>query len=219
MRYIEYFLVLTMLLILVACRQEIKEVPKELPQANPFPGAENNSNESISVLMIIVQKDFRDEELQKPRQIMESNGIKVNVASIEKKQATGMLGLTVMPDLAVRDARPDDYTAIIVVGGAGAPELANHQEIIELVQEAYSKNKLVAAICLGPTVLARAGVLEGKRATAWTAIGSMAAKDVLEENGASFVKESLVVDGNIITANGPEAAEEFGNKLVEMLKE
>ena len=61
--------------------------------------------------------------------------------------------------------------------------------------------------------------LEGKKATVWTAPGAMQGKDTLEQNGATFVSEEVVVDGNIITANGPEAAEEFGSRLIQVLQQ
>jgi len=64
--------------------------------------------------------------------------------------------------------------------------------------------------------LAKAGVLEGKRATFWTyPLGSQA--NILKENVAIFEKKSVVVDGKIITANGPGAAREFGKAIVEAL--
>lgn len=167
--------------------------------------------EMPKVLFIIAQNNFRDEELLKPKRIVENAGIKVEVASITTKLAKGMLGAEVYPDLAVKDADPDEYEYIIVVGGSGSPTLLNYSEVLDLVSNA----KNTAAICLGPIVLAKAGVLEGKKATVFKTSESLAA---LEDGGATFVDKSLVVDGKLVTANGPGAAEEFGEKLVEIIK-
>ena len=81
------------------------------------------------------------------------------------------------------------------------------------------KQKILAAICIAPAILAKAGVLEGKNATVWSSVLDKGPIKILEENGANYVEKDVVVDGNIITANGPQAASEFGRKIVEILKE
>jgi len=65
--------------------------------------------------------------------------------------------------------------------------------------------------------LAKAGTLEGKKAAVWSSPLDKSAVKILKENGADYQKDSLVVDGKIITANGPGAAKEFGQKIVEGL--
>jgi len=167
-----------------------------------------------SFLFIIAQNDFRDEELLEPKELLESEGHRVTVASITTDPAHGMLGAVVNPDIAVKDAHVDDYDAIVVIGGSGSPELAEHEEVLKLLQDAQYKGKLIGAICLGPTVLAKAGVLNGKKATVFETPDSVA---VLESNGASFVKEDVVVDGNVVTASGPHAALKFGKTLAQQV--
>ncbi|MEK7136703.1 MAG: DJ-1/PfpI family protein, partial [Patescibacteria group bacterium] len=78
---------------------------------------------------------------------------------------------------------------------------------------------MLGAICIAPTILARAGVLRGKKATVWdpsTGSGQVALptpSQVLRECGAQYTGEAVTVDGKIVTANGPAAAEEFGRRL------
>jgi protease I len=172
-------------------------------------------NMSTKALFIIAHTNFQDEELAKPKAILENAGYDVEVASITTDTATGMLGAKVKPDLAIKDANINDYALIVVVGGSGAPELANHPEVLNLLSQAKNNDKKITAICLGPMVLAKAGVLQGKQATVFSAPESLA---VLEQGGAIFVDQSVVVDGNVVTANGPGAAAEFGNELVKLLK-
>ena len=66
-------------------------------------------------------------------------------------------------------------------------------------------------------VFAKAGVLDGKKATVWSSPTFKESVETLEANGAIYVNESVVVDGNIITANGPEAAEEYGKTILDKL--
>ncbi len=170
------------------------------------------------VLFIIAQNGFRDEELFKPKEILEEAGHACVVASITIDTATGKLGAKVEPDIAVSDTKASDWDVIIVVGGPGAPELSKHKEVNDILNDAKQKNINLAAICIGPTVLAKAGVLKGKKATVWTDASRESVK-ILENGKAIFVDKPVVVENKLITANGPAAAEEFGRKVAEMIKE
>ena len=112
---------------------------------------------SANVLFIIAQKDFRDEELSTPKQILESAGCSCDVASITTEPAKGVLGATVTPELAVKDADINNYDMVVVVGGPGAPDLMDYPEVLSLLQQAEQQNKKIASICLGPMVLAPKG--------------------------------------------------------------
>lgn len=163
------------------------------------------------ILFVVAQKNFRDEELNKPKKILEDSGYIAEVASVTTDFAYGMLGAKIKPDLAVKDADADGYEYIVVVGGSGSPTLADYPEVLELLRNA----KKTAAICLGPMVLAKAGVLNGKRATVYKTSESLKA---LEDGGAIFVDESIVEDGTLVTANGPNAADEFGRRILRILE-
>jgi len=222
MRGVVLFSVLLVILLLgCATKQAIvrekMSFGEEEEKAEPVQeqGQETGGEIMGKALFIIAQKNFRDEELSKPKQILERAGYGVDVASITTDTATGMLGGVVRPDLAVRDADITDYDMVVVVGGFGAPELAKHQEVIDLLALAEDKGKKLGAICLGPMVLAKAGVLQDKRATVYKTKESVAA---LEQGGAVFVDQSVVVDNDLVTANGPGAAEAFGNELVKLLR-
>jgi len=73
-------------------------------------------------------------------------------------------------------------------------------------------------LCILPVILAKAGVLKGKKATVWSSLMDRVPVRILEENDAIYQEKSVVVDGKIITANGPAAAEEFAKAIVEVLK-
>jgi len=169
------------------------------------------------IAIIIAFKNFRDEEYFIPRKILEEAGAKIEVVSNEVGTAFGVEGLQVNTNTKLSDLDISNFDAVVFVGGPGALDNLNNQDSYRVIREAVKQNKVLAAICISPVILAEAGVLNGKKATVWTNPLNKEPKKILEENGAIFTEQNVVVDGNIITANGPDAAAEFGKKLVEVL--
>lgn len=169
------------------------------------------------VLFVIAPENFRDEELLVPKAVLEKAGNQVVVASLDRKVCVGVLGARVMPAITVREAKPFLFSAIVIVGGPGSPALWRDQSVLSLVQGFFSEKKVVGGICLGPVVLAKAGILRGRKATVWSDIHDKKAVKILEENGATYLPTPVVRDGILVTADGPESAQKFGEKLVEVL--
>ncbi|MEM5875685.1 MAG: DJ-1/PfpI family protein [candidate division WOR-3 bacterium] len=171
------------------------------------------------VLFIIAKQGFRDEEYFIPKSILEEKfEVKTASNSKEKSIALGFLGGEAEVDINYEDINVDDFDAIIFVGGQGALKNLDNEISYKIAQEAINKNKILCAICIAPVILAKAGVLKDKKATVWHSNFDKAPIKILEENGAIFVDEDVVEDGNIITANGPNAAEEFGKKILKKLE-
>ena len=168
----------------------------------------------VNVLFIIAQQDFRDEELLDPKDIFEEEGYECTISSIEEGKAQGKLGAVVAVDIAVQDVDIERFDLLVLVGGPGAPGLVEHKEVLDLLQNAKGKVKLIAAICISPLILAKAGLLKGKRATVFECKEGISA---LENGGAIYVKEDVVVDADIVTAAGPWTARDFAEKIVELL--
>jgi protease I len=168
------------------------------------------------ILMIIAPENFRDEELIHTREELESAGGSVTVASTTTTEALGMFGATATPDITLEQIKVDNYDAIVFVGGSGSEVYFDHPGAHQIAQDAYSKNKLVAAICIAPSILGNAELLQGKRATVWA--GSDKYPNILRSKGAQFTNEPVTQDGKIITANGPEAARAFGKSIVRFLE-
>ena len=167
------------------------------------------------VLMIIAQRDFRDEEFQQPKAILDREGVEVVVASTAAGTATGMFGIKVTPDTTVDKVNPADFDAVVVVGGSGSQNyLWNNSNVHKIVRALHQKGGLVAAICISPVVLAKAGLLKGRKATVFRTSTTL---NELQKGGATISDAPVVVDGKIITGRGPEAAKEFGLKIVENL--
>lgn len=165
------------------------------------------------VLMVIAPDKFRDEELFEPKSILESNGYNVEIASKGVKKSTGMLGGTANVDLDITKVDLKSYRAVVFVGGSGAAIYFHDEIALEIARNAYEDGKIIAAICIAPSILANSNILKGKKATSFPS-----EKDNLEMKGAEYTGESLTVDGKIITANGPKSAKKFGEEIVKMLK-
>ncbi|MDA3856599.1 MAG: DJ-1/PfpI family protein [Candidatus Woesearchaeota archaeon] len=163
------------------------------------------------VLMIIAPSEFRDEEYLVPKEIFEVRDLEVITASKGVKLAKGKLGAEVKVDLDISEVKVTDYAAVVLIGGMGALIYENDEVISKILNEAKENYILIGAICIAPRILANNGLLEGFKATAWN--GDSKQSKFLEEKGATFVDEAVVEDKSLITANGPEAAKEFGLKI------
>jgi protease I len=168
--------------------------------------------EGKKILMVVASSRFRDEEYVEPRKVLEREGAAITVASSSLETAEGMLGLRVKPDVLLSSAREEDFDGIVLVGGSGAREYFDSPAAHKLVQDFCRNGKLASAICIAPATLANAGVLKGKKATAFPS-----SEAALRSHGAVVTGEDVVADGMIVTGVGPEAAGKFGRKLVEIL--
>lgn len=169
----------------------------------------------VKILMIVAQKNFRDEELLIPKEMLETEGHEVKIASLSRGKATGMMGESVTPDMAVHEANPDFFKLILIVGGSGSPALAASKDVQKLVRNAYDGGRIVAAICLGGMALAKSGVLAGRKATVYRTEESI---NAFKEGGAKYTGEDVTVDGKLVTASGPHAANDFARALIKLLK-
>lgn len=166
------------------------------------------------VLMVVAQRGFRDEEFFEPEEIFKESGYTIDVASLTTQEAVGMLGGRVTPNVSVKDAKIYEYDAVVFAGGKGALTLAAEKDVITLVKNANDRHKIIGAICLAPLILANAGILKGKKATVFETRDTLRA---FEKEGVKYTKEEVVVDGRIITSDGPSSSRKFGRTIAKML--
>ncbi len=159
-------------------------------------------------LLIVAQDGYKDKEYLDTKAALIDNDVTVSTASKTKDPAKGVDGGKVDPDFALADVKLDEFDGIVFIGGDGASDYFKDSEALKLAKEAAAADKVVAAICIAPTILAKAGLLKGIRATAFSS-----EKSALEKAGAKFTGVSIETQGKIITANGADAAEEFGEKV------
>lgn len=160
-----------------------------------------------TVLMVIAPIDFRDEEYFEPKAVLEAAGARVETTST-MAVTTSKAGKTVKADLQLGEIFGVDHDALVFVGGSGAEIYLAMVKVHKLAKDYLEAGKVVGAICIAPAILANAELLKDKQATAFAD-----QQPALKKGGAQFVDKPVVQDGNIITANGPEAATAFGEAL------
>jgi putative intracellular protease/amidase len=142
-------------------------------------------------------------------------GAKVHLVTTEKDLApvTSDLGLAIQPTVTMADV-PGDLDVLFVGGGSeGTLAVMRRADTMNWIRDRASRAKHITSVCTGSMILAKAGLLRGKRATShW------AARDVLKDFGAIPVDQRVVRDGNILTGAGVTSGMDFAIALVEMLR-
>jgi len=139
--------------------------------------------------------------------------IEVVTAGLEPGVVRASRGVALVPDTTLDEALQSDYDMVVLPGGAiGADNLENDNRVLELLRKMANSEKFTAAICAAPKVLARAGLLDGKRATSFPGV-----LEALHLKNTSIANESVVMDGKILTSRGPGTAMDFALQLIETL--
>ncbi|MNJ64195.1 Chaperone protein YajL [compost metagenome] len=131
--------------------------------------------------------------------------------SIEGERVRGSHGIVVKADALMSD-EVKNYDMIVLPGGLpGATNLRDDARVIQLLQEMNRAGKFIGAICAGPIVLGKAGVLDGRNFTAYVGY------DQKIETTGTFKEDIVVVDDHLITSRGPATTYAFAYKLVDSL--
>ena len=155
---------------------------------------------------------YEDLELWYPKLRLEEAGYAVKFAAPEIKTYTGKHGYPAQSDLLLKDAHSGDFCGLLVPGGFMPDKLRRDAKVLSLTREFFEQGKLVAFICHGGWIPISAKILKGKRAT-----GSRGIKDDLENAGAIWVDEPMVVDGNLISSRTPRDLAPFAAAMVKFL--
>jgi protease I len=212
-QYASIMLILVALLLLaVAAGCGGKE--KKTSQTQPVSTAPSAQATKGPVLVVIADKDFKDVEYQAVRSALDAAGYKVTVANASGQKSVGTDSATVQPDTTVDLVKAGDYKGVVLIGGPGATQYYTNQQLQNTLRDAAAGGELVAAICLAPGTLAEAGLLQGRKATVFSS-----EKERLVAAGALVQPDGVVIDGRIITAPGPEEAQQFAAAVVKALGE
>lgn len=139
--------------------------------------------------------------------------IEVTTASLDDNPVKASRGTVLIADTLLDNTLQNDYDMIVLPGGLpGADHLRDDPRVISLLKKMADKGKFTTAICAAPKVLAHAGLLENKRATAYP--GTL---EKLELPDTIIESNPVVIDGNIVTSQGPGTAMDFALKLIELL--
>jgi protein deglycase len=159
--------------------------------------------------IIILADGFEELEAVAPIDLLRRAGIKVTILGLSSLSIRGS------HDIVVKAAGTFDdfnqpFDALILPGGPGHKHLLESKKVLAAIRSAYDRGLLCSAICAAPVVLAKAGILAGKKATCFPG----------EEGnlgGATFIAEKTVIDGNIITSRGAGTAVDFALEIIAYL--
>lgn len=160
-------------------------------------------------ILVPLADGFEDIEAFTVIDVLKRAKIEVDVVGVIGTIVRSSHGMRVMLEKRL-DMVSDDYDGIVLPGGnPGYKNLMKSSRLIEMLKNLNAQGKLIAAICGAPLVLNKAGLLENKRATVYPGLE----RELVYPRG-----DRVVVDGNIITSQGPGTAMEFALKIVEVLK-
>jgi protease I len=159
----------------------------------------NNQLKPTRVAILVEQK-FEDSEFQIPYQALKQTDAEVVVLGARMNdEYYGKKGnFSIKPDGTTTEAKAENFDAVIIPGGAAPDTMRNNPNTVNFVKAALEQGKLVAAVCHGPQVLIEGDLLQGKNATGFLSIQ----KD-MENAGANYLDEPLVIHGNLITSRQP----------------
>ena len=170
-------------------------------------------------IAILVENGFEQVELTSPKEALEQAGAKVDVVSPVDGKVKGWehtdWGDELPVDVRLENANPADYDGLVLPGGVMNPDkLRVNEKALRFVRAFFESGKPVASICHGPWTLINAGVAKGRKLTSYHTIR----KD-LENAGARWVDEEVVVDHGLVTSRSPKDLKAFNAKTIEEFAE
>lgn len=164
-------------------------------------------------LLTFVDDIYEDLELWYPKLRLEEAGYKTVVAAMTPGKFAGKHGYPATADRLIPDMKSADFQGLLIPGGFMPDKLRRVPEVLHLTREFFDQGKLVAFICHGGWIPISARILNGRRAT-----GSLGIKDDLENAGAIWVDEPVVIDGNLVSSRTPKDLPAFAKAMVEFLQ-
>jgi protease I len=170
-------------------------------------------------ILILSANGVEQDELTVPRDELRKAGAKVEVATPDGQSIRAWKlkdwGETIEADKAIPDAKPDDYDALVLPGGQINPDLLRiNPDAMKIVKSFVESGKPIAAICHGPWLLVEAKAVKGRKLTSYKSI-----RTDVENAGAQWVDQEVVVDEGIITSRSPDDLPAFVSKIIEEVGE
>ncbi len=167
----------------------------------------------IPSVLIPLAPGFEDLEAVTLSDLLRRAGIEVVIAGLQRGVIQGSRGIRIEPDAFLDDVLNRDFDLIALPGGLpGAEHLRDDARIQTLLKSMAAAGRYTTAICAAPVALAQAGLLEGKQATAYPGV-----LDALKLGNTRSLPDAVVVDGKVVTSQGPGTAMDFALTLIELL--
>lgn len=164
---------------------------------------------------ILIGEGLHDAETLVPLGFLANRGATVTTVGVAPGFAKAYNSDThVRVEKSVDEVSVEDFDAIVIPGGSSPAYLREHENAVAFARQAVESGKVAAAICHGPQVLIKAGVLQDRRVTAYSRVA-----DELREAGAEYEDVPMMRDGNIITSRIPEDLPVFCKAIEQALSE
>ena len=164
-------------------------------------------------IAILIEDLFDDKELIYPYYRMQEEGFQVDLIGAEKNFSyKSKFGMPLKSDLASRDISAKDYDAVIIPGGFSPDYMRRTQATVDFVKDMNALKKPVAAICHGPWLMISSCDLKGRKLTGFHSV-----RIDIENAGATYLDQEVVVDGNLITSRTPKDLPAFTKAIIKSL--
>jgi protease I len=163
-------------------------------------------------VLFFVEETYEDLELWYPKIRLEEEGATAVVAGPEEKLYKGKNGYPCRADIGVEKIEAHQFDALVIPGGFAPDKLRRYPKVLEITRTIFEAGKPVAFICHAGWVPISAKILKGKNVT-----GVLAIKDDLENAGAVYHDQSVVVDGNLISSRTPKDLPDFCQAIIRAL--
>ncbi|MDF2815304.1 MAG: protease [Paenibacillus sp.] len=164
-------------------------------------------------VICLVDEEFEDLELWYPIYRVREEGAVVHLVGNEKgKTYIGKYGVPAQSDLSFDEVNSADYDGILVPGGWAPDKLRRYPKVLQAVKEMDEAGKPIGQICHAGWVLVSAKILQGRKVTSTPGI-----RDDMENAGATWYDEAVVVDGNIISSRRPPDLPPYAKAFCDVL--
>ncbi len=168
---------------------------------------------------ILVDNGFEQVEMTEPRKALDQAGAETRIVSPQSSRVRAWnlteWGDKFPVDVALGEARPDDFDALHLPGGVMNPDLLRMQpRAIAFVKAFFDAGKPVSVICHGPWTIIEAGAARGRRITSWPSL-----KTDLRNAGAEWVDQEAVVDGNLVSSRKPDDIPAFNKAMLDLFSQ
>jgi protease I len=165
---------------------------------------------------VVVTDGFEQSELAEPKKALEEAGALVTIISPKSDNIQGYKhdkkSDTFVVDLPLSSAKAENFDALLLPGGVKNPDqLRLVPEAIKFIKDIGQKKKPIAAICHGPWTLIDAGLVKGHKVTSWPSL-----KVDLQNAGAQWVDEEVVVSKNLVTSRKPDDIPAFNRAMIQV---
>ena len=168
----------------------------------------------VKKIAILATDGYEDLELHYPRIRLNEAGYETELISLHRREIKGKHGYPIKPDKLIREANPNDYDGVIILGGTKNPDyLRRDKDVLDFVAKINEDGRLVGAICHAGWVLISAKIVRGRKATSYFAI-----KDDMINAGVLFEDSPVVIDGNLITSRMPSDLPDFMKSVLNFLE-